>query len=43
MLGGQDIDRLDRPSKLLKPPNHRGELDGFGTGADYRKNLQYSP
>ena len=43
MLRGQEIDRLNRPTKLLKLPNHRGELDGFGTGADYRKNLQLRP
>lgn len=43
MLGGQDIDRPDRSTKLLKLPNHRGELDGFGTGTDYRKNLQLPP
>ena len=43
MLGGQDIDRPDRPTNLLKLPDHRGELDGFGTGTDYRKNLQLRP
>ena len=43
MLGGQDVDRPDRSTKLLKLPNHRGELYGFGTGTDYRKNLQLCP
>ena len=43
MLGGQDIDGPDRPIKILKLPDHRGKLDGFGAGTDYRKNLQLRP